>query len=274
MYINEFSNYLRAKKSSENTIRAYGKDINQMLEVINKPVENITYTDLLNWQGSISNLSSASVARKITAIKQYFKFLCKTNVIPTNPSLDIESVKIHNKETYYIPYEEAVKIIDYGKNPRDKALFAMYITTGLRCSEILNLDLEQYNNDRIVVLTKGNKERIVYLSDACRKYVDDYIAYRATLKNNGCNKLFVSNQGNHMSANCVNDTLRCMAKRAGIEDYKKLHAHSLRHGFITEVADRYGVQVARDVVGHSSLAITNRYVHVKEDVIKNVMLSM
>lgn len=263
-----FRSYMVAKKMSIGTINAYIDDVNHFHSFVCKDDSEIVLSDIVMWQSSIAHLSSATIHRRVSAVKKYFKTLKTLGIISVDPSVGVENVSIKNKETYYKSYDEVVSLINYGKNLRDKAILAVYISTGLRASEVINMTLAQYKSNNIVLKTKGDKERVVTLSDDCKKYIDEYIKVRK----DGCDNLFVSNQGTPMKENVLNKTIKVIAERAGFED--GIHLHSLRHSFVTKIAEEYGIETARVVVGHSNIATTQRYVHTNKEKVRDIMASM
>lgn len=256
---------LKADKKSEHTIIAYKKDIEQMLESVNKPEETVVLMDLIIWKESMSDMSSASVARKITSVKNYFEFLVDIEVLDKNIANKLKAPKINNKEKDYITKSEVIMMMDKTKSIKEKAIVATLLSTGLRISEFINLDLKDFDNEKLIVKTKGDKDRILFLNQDCRDIVNQYLKTR----NSTITNLFVSNQGTPLKRECVSAMLKKLARKCGID--KDVSPHSLRHSHISAVANQYGVEVARTEIGHSSLSTTQRYCHTDEQVIKDVM---
>lgn len=254
---------------NEHTKVAYENDLKQFFDFTGKDETEITYADIYDYKVSMSEYSSATTARKLTAIKSYFNFLSDMEFISTNPSAKIKIPKVKNHEKEYIPMDEAKKLLDVAKSPRDKAIIALYLSTGMRVNELVNLTVEQYEKDEIVFVAKGDKERKVYLNDKCRGYIDEYLKVR---KDSGIDNLFVSNYGTPMRHDLIAKMLKKNAKKAGISE--DITNHSLRHSFISAVTLTSGVAVAREVVGHVNLSTTQRYVHNTEETIKNAMISV
>lgn len=254
---------------SEHTKVAYENDLKQFFDFTGKNETEITYADIYDYKVSMSEYSSATTARKLTAIKSYFNFLSDMEFIPTNPSTKIKIPKVKNHEKEYIPMDEAKKLLDVAKSPRDKAIIALYLSTGMRVNELVNLTVEQYEKDEIIFIAKGDKERKVYLNDKCRGYIDEYLKVR---KDSGIDNLFVSNYGTPMRHDLIAKMLKKNAKKAGLSE--DITNHSLRHSFISAVTLTSGVAVAREVVGHVNLSTTQRYVHNTEETIKNAMVSV
>lgn len=267
--VTRFVNSLKAERLSPVTIKNYEYEVSSMLRFINKPSEQVTYQDLLDWQGSMMNMSANTVNKRVMAIKKFYKYLFDVNTIEKNPSDNIKLVKTPQEEAFYVPFDEAKRLIKYGKNPRDKAIIALFLSTGLRYSEVANLTLDDYDNERIVIRTKGNKLRSIWLNEDCRYYIDEYLKVRKDAK---FRNLFISNQGTPMKNNSLNKTLKVIAERAGIGD--EIHLHSLRHSVTSELCHNYGIEMASKVIGHNSIKTTARYCHDTQEDIKTAMLNV
>lgn len=264
-----FVNSLKAERLSEVTIKDYEYEVSLMLRTVGKPSEEIQYVDIINWLGGISEKSAATVNKRILAARKFFNYLSHIGAISVNPMDNINLVKTEQKEALYVPFDEAKTLIKYGKNARDKAIIAVFLSTGLRFSEVANLTLDDYDSEKIMVKTKGNKLRAIWLNDMCRGYVDEYLKVR---KQTDINNLFVSNQGTPMKNASLNKTLKVIAERAGITD--KIHIHSLRHSVTSELCHNYGINEASKIIGHTSIKTTARYCHDKDEDIKNAMLNI
>lgn len=267
--MNNINRFL-AGQTSNNTKISYEIDLRQFFDFVQKTEKEINYGDVYDWKSDMLNkYSSATIARKLTCIKGYFQFLCQMGELPANPAAAIKSPSIKNKEKDYVPMEEAIQLIKVATNPRDKAIIAIYLYSGMRVNELINLSLDQYYNEKIVFKMKGDRERVIYLNEECRKYVDAYIETR---KNSGISNLFVSNHGTPMRADCIAKMLRKVAKQANLEEY--ITNHSLRHTYVSKICDEYGINIAKDVICHSDISTTQRYAHNKAETIKNVMLNL
>lgn len=267
--VTRFVNSLKAERLSPVTIENYKYEVTSMLKFVNKPSDEVTYQDLLDWQGSMADMAANTVNKRIMAVRKFYKYLTNVGVIGTDPTDNIKSVKAPQEEAFYVPFEDAKKMIKYGKNPRDKAIIALFLSTGLRYSEVANLTLDDYDNERIVIRTKGNKLRSVWLNDMCRYYIDEYLKVR---KESKYNNLFISNQGTPMKNNSLNNTLKVIAKRTGISC--DIHLHSLRHSVTSELCHNYGIEMASKVIGHNSIKTTARYCHDTQENIKTAMLTV
>lgn len=270
MHIKLYVEKLAGEKKSEHTIKAYVSDIEQMLDTIAKEEKDITYSDMLKWKTSIINLASATINRKIIAANRYFDFLMHMKIISENPVDGIENVHQEAvREHDYVPMEEAKKMLDNAKNSRDAAIIAVYLTTGMRVNELINLTLDDYNAQSVNIITKGRVKRHIVFNNDCRKYVDAYLKERKICK---LNNLFVSNQCTPMRPEVITRTLKVIANRSNVST--NISNHSFRHTHISYMTDKYGISAAQHEIGHSSPVITARYAHNTDDQIVNMINSV
>lgn len=257
IYRNEFISYLKAKRMSEKTIKDYTTDVDKMHEFVNKSDSEITYVDLMNWVASISHLSSATVQRRIVSIRRYFTVIKNLGCVENNPAEKLESVKVNNKQKVVLSDNEMRAMIECAKNIRDKAIISLLAHSAMRVGELINLNVVDAKNDVIVIHGKGDKERLVYIDEETREYIDEYLEVR----NGGCDNLFVSNQGSPMREKCINDMLKVTAKRTGIIDNpERVAPHLFRASRATQMdAGGVPISVIKEVLGHKSLATTQIY---------------
>lgn len=265
--IKAYVDYMIGEQKSSNTITAYSKDVQQMLDTIGKPEANITYADLLSWKSSISGMASASVNRKIVAVSGYFKFLNDVEIIKSNPAANLKSVKVHNKEKLPMSREDICKMLNACTSNRQKAMLYTLGTTGMRVSELTGLTYKQYRDrigNQIVITGKGNKQRVVFLNPETVEAINLYI--RTERKANrwvaDCDYLFASAQGGKVDTNNFDKTLKALARKAGIKNADEVSAHTFRHSFACILSENgTSMDVIRDLLGHSSLAVTSRYLN-------------
>ena len=266
---------LKAKHRSEGTIREYAKAIENCLAYVNKSEAEIKPIDLELWQSSMSNLSSASVAQRTSAVREYFKFLYRNEFISRNPAEMLETPQIKNREQSALNGEQVRAMVNAATNERNKAIIMMLAQTGLRIHELANITLEQYesrSNNVLVIRGKGDKDRLVGLADETIKLIDSYIANE---RKDGCEYLFVGNRGNKMDGKNTSAMLKVCARKAGIENWEELHIsnHTMRRTFATMMSEAdVPIEVISKAMGHSSVAITaNRYIKRTEQRAVNAM---
>ena len=270
-----YINYLKGDQKSHRTITEYTKYVKQMLDFVNKPDIEVTYTDLVDWKASIAHLAPSSVCLQIAAVKSYFQFLVDAEMIDKNPADKLKRPAKKNKEK---PYPEAWMIramVDNARTDRDRAIIMLFVTTGLRFSELANITLDEYKNmggsdgREIKILGKGAKERTVYVNDEAKLYIDMYLTTRPC---NGSDKLFLSFTGQELHENCFSQTLKNVAKKSGIPFWNEICPHFLRTSFAT-LQSEAGTPVAtiQAAMGHASLATTSVYIKHSQARINNAM---
>ena len=269
---------LKAKHRSDGTIREYTKAVNHCLSYVNKPETDIKPIDLELWQSSMSNLSSASVAQRTSAVREYFKFLYRNEFIEHNPADMLEAPSIKNREQSALDGEQVRAMINAATNMRNKAIITMLAQTGLRIHELANITLEQYQSRSVNVLVirgKGDKDRLVGLADETIRMIDSYIANE---RKDGCEYLFVGNRGNKMDGKNTSAMLKVCAKKAGIENWEELHIsnHTMRRTFATMMSEAdVPIEIISKAMGHSSVAITaSKYIKRTEQRAVNAMAVM
>lgn len=269
---------LKAKHRSEGTIREYTKAVNNCLKYVNKPESEIKAIDLEMWQSSMDNLSSASVAQRTSAVREYFKFLYRNEFIQRNPAEFLEAPAIKNREQSALTGEQVRAMVNAATNLRNKAIIMMLAQTGLRIHELLNITLEQYesrSNNILVIRGKGDKDRLIGLSDETIKLIDSYITNE---RKNGCEYLFVGNQGNKMDGKNTSAMLKVAARKAGIENWEELHIsnHTMRRTFATMMSEAdVPIEVISKAMGHSNPALTmQRYIKRTEKRAVDAMLGV
>lgn len=269
--IKAFKDYMIGEKKSVNTINAYCSDVQQMLNYINKPDDKIEYADLLNWKSSISSLASSTVHRKIAAVEKYFNFLIDTDVIAINPTVKIKNVKIKNKEKLPLDEDEIKAILAVCSNKRQKAMVYMLGATGLRVSELTGLTIDQYKNrinNKIIVNGKGDKDNVININHKIAEVVDDYIESMRSVYPAMANSkyLFPSFRGNQMRTSSFDASLKSIARRAGIVNWKSVSAHTFRHSFATILLNNnVGIDVIQVLMNHSNIQTTRRYAKTNEN---------
>lgn len=269
--LNMFLDNMETERKSAKTIDRYNEYICDMLSFVNKPEEDITVADLVNWKISMKNLSSATIACRIASVKSYFKFLKNMGYINVDVADNhtFKAPTIKNKPTEFIPFSNAVDLIKATKNPREKAIIAVYLTTGMRVSELINLTLQDVQSDMVDIKVKGDKMRTIYLNEDCRGYIADYLKVR---KESEYDNLFISNQGTPMNSQCLTAMLRKLAKKIGVND--KITNHSMRHTVVTAIGNANGIASASQFVGHANVATTQRYFHTSKDDIKTMSMAL
>lgn len=273
-----YVDYLRGEKKSENTVKSYLRAISEMENVVGKDGQDMSATDLLNWKNAVSKNSAATMCLKMSAVQSYFKFLVLVGAIEKNPAERMSRPSVKHKEKQYIEGFMVRAMIEKATNIRDKAIILLLATTGLRVSEFIELTKDQYEqavrdaDHAMVIRGKGNKERVVFLTEEIIAVIGKYIPIRDA-KNKGFDNLFLSNQGAPMQEERISKTLKLVAKKADIPFWEKISPHWLRAACASiKLENGAPVTAVRDLLGHSSIAVTNVYAKSSRNAVKNICL--
>jgi integrase/recombinase XerD len=270
--LDDFSIFLLIdKKYSSNTNLSYIDDIEKCLSYLKIDPSKITDDDIYTYLKRLDkdNLSSKSIARNISALKTFYKYMNITKKMNYNPMDRIELPKIPKSLPSVLSLEEVdellnIDIVD-GFSARNKAMIELLYGSGLRVSELVNLCINDVNldDDLVRMIGKGNKERIVpigdYAHESIKLYVDEY--RNSMLKKRICDKLFLNNHGLGMTRQGFFKIIQQLAKEKGIT--KELSPHTLRHSFASHLLDNGAdLRSIQEMLGHSNLSTTQIYTHV------------
>ena len=274
-----FSNYLLIdKKYSSNTIESYKRDLNKFDEYINKKITSINENDIKKYLKKLTdeNESKTTIARNISTLRTYYKFLMIEKKVSNNIMENIELPKLDKKLPKTLDEEDIDKLLDIKLNDnysyRNKAMIELMYATGLRVSELVNLKIHDIDLDMALVKTlgKGSKERIIPMGDYALYYVKKYLEnYRASmLKHDYNDYLFLNNHGKKMTRQGFFKILKNIAQENNIK--KDFSPHTLRHSFATHLlnhgADLRSIQ---ELLGHSDISTTQIYTHVSNKQLRN-----
>lgn len=287
------------KGKSINTVNQYCYDLKNFLNYINCKFNNldisaakldenfkinllkkITLSDLYDYTAYLYNNHSTNdnyIARKVSCIKSFFGYLTvKANILEINPAEHLERPKIKQRLPKYLTLEESVsflKAIDGPYKKRDFAMFVIFLTCGLRVSELTGINIKDinYSQHSLRVVGKGNKERHVFLNDMCMKAIEEYMAVRPNdnLVGDARNALFISNKMSRITPRSVERICKKYFDAAGV-DSDVYTPHKLRHTAAT-IMYRDGnvdIRTLQEILGHSNLSTTQLYTHIKNEDMK------
>lgn len=275
--IDDYINYISLERQlSVNTIDGYKRDLIDFFTFIKKDYSSINTSDINKYIIHLNkNLDSKSINRHIVSIRNYFKFLLKSEKITNNPCDNISGLKMDKNLPKVLSEEDINKLLDIelkdALSYRTKAMLELMYSSGLRVSELLSLEVNNIDlDDGIVrIFGKGSKERIVPIDDIALKYLYEYInLYRKTLlKNKTNNILFLNTRGEKLSRQGFFKIIKTLALEKGIN--KDISPHTIRHSFATHLlnngADLRSIQT---MLGHESIKTTQIYTHVTNNYIK------
>ncbi|MBU6338397.1 MAG: tyrosine recombinase [Rickettsiales bacterium] len=301
--IKHFLDKIRAEDGlSLNTILSYGKDLelfNDFTKNNNILITDISKDDLKNYLEMLhkNNLRPASISRKISCLKNFYRFLEEENLIKTNPTVNLHGPKKEAKLPKFLSEEEIFKLLNIVNN--DKSEFGMKLScmleilysAGLRVSELVQLpisaisEIEENGNktlrNYLIVKGKGNKERLAALNGAAIKKLIEYIDFRkktgqekskwlffGTLRASKKQDKIRQNQehdvvnNNHITRQRFHQMLKELAVKAGI-DPARIHPHVIRHSFATHLLNNgIDLRVLQELMGHSDISSTEIYTHI------------
>ncbi len=264
--INGFVRHLEGEKRSENTVKEYSYLVRDMFLFIKKRAEDITIGDLNRFKIYLSTkkkYSKNSLYLAVKAIKAYFKYKGLDTASP------LTAPKRPRQMPKYLTEEEVKRLLDTAKdNPRDFAILSLLVYSGLRVSELCNLRLEDIDfAERIVYVRsgKGDKDRIVVISQAAVNALEEYLSTRT----DDMEYLFASRKSPQITRVQVFRIVRKYARLAGIK--KNVTPHVLRHTLATTMLRRgVDIRYIQQFLGHSSVATTQIYTHVDDEMLKSV----
>ena len=212
-------------------------------------------------------ISPTARARKLSALKSFYKYLTvRTKQLTENPVADLEYPKLRKSLPKYLTLEQSAALLRSvsGQNEkRDYAILMIFLNCGIRRSELVGLNLTDVQEDRIRVVGKGNKERIVYFGTACRKAIDAYLVERNKVVLTDNRALFGSRNGNRISVTAVHRLVEKALLQAGL-DPTQFSAHKLRHTAATMMlSGGVDVKTVQEVLGHENLNTTQIYTHIE-----------
>ena len=217
-------------------------------------------------------ISPASRARKLSSIKSFFKYLTvRTKQLTENPAADLEYPKLRKSLPKYLTLDQSaalLKAVSGQNQERDYAILMLFLSCGIRRSELVGLNLSDIYEDRIRVVGKGNKERFVYFGTACRKAIDAYLPIRKKMVLSDNRALFGSRNSNRISTDAVHALVKKAFLKAGL-DASQFSAHKLRHTAATMMlSGGVDVKTVQEVLGHENLNTTQIYTHIENTELK------
>lgn len=208
-------------------------------------------------------------ARKISALRSFYKYYCdKLQLFENNPTKSLDTPKARRELPKYLTLRQSIDLLSAVEGPykeRDYCILTLFLNCGMRVSELVGIDLADTSEDRLRLLGKGNKERIVYLNDACRAAIDSYLPHRISPKPGYRNALFISRLGRRIDVQTVKALVQKYLKLAGLSQ-QHLSAHKLRHTAATLMYQNgVDVRTLKEVLGHENLDTTMIYTHVVDE---------
>lgn len=279
---NFFKYYLACKRGMSTDKETL--DNMSILSVDMETVKSVKTEDIYQYLFFVTEAksnASAAKARKLSSIKGFYKYLvAKRRYFEENPAINIESPKQKKTLPKYLTLEESLNLLDTVKNDKDSkttardfAIITLFLNCGMRVSELVGISLNDIDRElrSLRVVGKGNKERIIYLNEACRDALAKYLSQRMSVgaKNNA---LFLSSREQRISVKTVQWMVYKYLDMSGLES-KHYSVHKLRHTAATLMyqSGNVDVRVLKDILGHEQLNTTQIYTHVSNESMEAAM---
>lgn len=271
--LDNFLEYLEfEKRYSPHTISNYQRDLNSLLNYLNeqkitewqavKPQTIRLFVANRHRKGS----GGKSIGRQLSAIRSLYQYLQKHQAVTNNPAMDIPAPKSGKKLPAALDIENIEQLLNSTDQSaiavRDRAMIELMYSAGLRLAELINLDLGMLDLSTGIarVTGKGSKQREVPIGRAAIKAVKAWLALRQEIANSDENALFVSNRGNRISPRTVQQRMKQLAQKQGLDQH--LHPHKLRHSFASHMLESSGdLRAVQELLGHADISTTQVYTH-------------
>lgn len=281
--IEQFTRWLTTEKGySEHTVTGYRRDLTEFFDNLGEqvPVGSITGTEIRSFIVSLyGHNSAATVGRKLSALRTFFRYMLRQNIITTDPLAGISGPKVGLAIPVFLTVDETFALLETPGSGdrymlRDRAILELLYSTGIRVSELVSRDLDDldFEEEVLRVRGKGNKERLVPIGRPALEALNRWLPLRIQLlharisrgRSAEKNAMFLNGRGGRLSSRSVERIVRAYGERAGISQI--VTPHALRHSFATHLlemgADLRSVQ---ELLGHASLSTTQRYTHLTLD---------
>ena len=292
LIMDEFYDYLKKERAfSSHTIDAYRNDLDRFILSFPKTLSDLNQIDKDMIYNFLSeefdkNYKSKTIARRLASIKSLFKYLIRSEQISQNPSINIKTPKVEKKLPNFVDIKVIDKLMEIPdikttKGLRDRAIIELFYSTGIRLSELANLDLSSIiidsnkntgeENYMVKVLGKGEKERIIPFGKEAKYWIDKYLNTRGFSINSGLGNLplFANSKEKPVAYSTIKRRIRNYIKL--VSEGECLGPHILRHSFATHMIDRGAdIRSVQELLGHSSLSSTQIYTHIKPERMKKI----
>lgn len=288
-YVQRFLVYIQQMNTgSSATYDAYKRDLHAFCSFLKEEgivsFEEVDRIAVMNYvarlreqQGMAGMLKNSTIARKLSTLRSFYKYLNEYIGIKGNPFLYIKTIKQEKKLPDFLFFDEMETLLesvdvtcDAGK--RDRAMFELMYACGLRVSEVVNLKLDDLDlrEGFVRILGKGKKERIIPFYDEANEYVELYLmGVRKKWVSQKEQHVFVNQRGNPLTSRGVQYILDKQVQKCGLQIH--VYPHMFRHSFATHLLDNGAdLRVVQELLGHSSLSTTQIYTHVTKERLKNV----
>jgi integrase/recombinase XerC len=271
-FLKEYLEFLNFERGlSPLTRENYARDITQLIKLTDTTkLNDLQINHIRRFIASLHSkgLSGKSIARMLSSWRGFFDFLINRKGFTNNPIIGLRAPKSPKTLPQALSIEQAVKLVDIGDDDilgvRDHAILELFYSSGLRLSEVVNLNIDalDFSEGTVMVTGKGNKTRIVPMGSHAMDAMQKWLQIRAQIKINDASEkpVFIGLQGRRISARNIQYRLKEWSIKQGINS--SVHPHMLRHSFATHVLQSSGdLRAVQEMLGHANISTTQVYTH-------------
>jgi integrase/recombinase XerC len=269
----QFATHLKYEKQySSHTLNAYQRDLQQFSEWLSKnDCEDILNADSLhvrNWIAGLhrQGIGGKTLQRKLSSLRSFYQFLIRRHLLKNNPAIDIRAPKSARTLPDTLDVDALSQLLEIPPDSilaiRDRAIMELFYSSGLRLSELTNLDLNSIdlNENSLRALGKGNKTRVLPIGRKAMEALQKWLSKRGSIAKPEEQAIFVSNRGHRISTRSIQQRLNYWRKKQGLEQH--IHPHKLRHSFASHILESSGdLRAVQELLGHADISTTQIYTH-------------
>ena len=269
----QFAEHLKYEKQySPHTLGAYQRDLRQFSEwLVKNNCDDILQADNLhvrNWVAGLhrQGIGGKSLQRKLSSLRSFYQFLIRKHQLKNNPAIDIRAPKTARALPDTLDVDTLSQLLDIPADSilaiRDRAMMELFYSSGLRLSELTNLDLGSIDlaENSLRAIGKGNKTRILPIGRKAVEALQGWLSKRSTMAKPDESALFVSNRGKRISTRSVQQRLNYWQQKQGLDQH--IHPHKLRHSFASHILESSGdLRAVQELLGHADISTTQIYTH-------------
>ena len=285
-FIREYIKYIKLERRySEHTVDSYQSDLQQLELFLQQywhtdsidwsRVDRKTIRDYLGWL-TVQGMRKISSARKLAAVKSFYSYLNRQQLISKNPTITIKTPKFEKRLPEFVSIENMSAILDLPPENtfagiRNRTIVELFYASGIRRAELLGLKIKDLMTDQglIRVLGKGEKERVIPLGSYASRCLENYLVLRQSRVKTDVENVFILESGEPMYAMAINRIIGKYLQK--ISDIKRKSPHVLRHSFATHLMNKGAdIRAVKDLLGHANLSTTQIYTHTSIDHLKKI----
>ena len=285
-FIREYIKYIKLERRySEHTVDSYQSDLQQLELFLQQywhtdsidwsRVDRKTIRDYLGWL-TVQGMRKISSARKLAAVKSFYSYLNRQQLISKNPTITIKTPKFEKRLPEFVSIENMSAILDLPPENtfagiRNRTIVELFYASGIRRAELLGLKIKDLMTEQglIRVLGKGEKERVIPLGSYASRCLENYLVLRQSRVKAEVENVFILESGEPMYAMAINRIIGKYLQK--ISDIKRKSPHVLRHSFATHLMNKGAdIRAVKDLLGHANLSTTQIYTHTSIDHLKKI----